>query len=155
MNEFIAALPMYDWPEARSETDAQWGRIRDALRAQGIQAPERLARRNADLPSVPGGIRDAAGKVIAPDPATLAPDEFDLHVLWRHPGLLFGQTCWGPMELGLAEKVRVVGQPDYSAYEGGDDARLPVIGNLPPPIDLRMPSPRLQRPRMVATNSIY
>lgn len=120
MSEFVAALPMYDWPEARSETDALWNRIRDALQVQGIQAPERLARRNADLPPVPGGIRDAAGKVIAPDPATLPPDEFDLHVMWRHPGLLFGQTCWGPMELGLAEHVRVVGQPDYSAYEGGE-----------------------------------
>jgi ABC-type phosphate/phosphonate transport system substrate-binding protein len=119
MSEFVAALPMYDWPEARSETDAVWERIRDALRAQGIDAPQRLARRNADLPPVPGGIRDAAGKVIAPDPATLPPDEFDLHVMWRHPGLLFGQTCWGPMEVGLAENVRVVGQPDYSDYEGG------------------------------------
>ena len=119
MSEFIAALPMYDWPEVRADTDALWSRIRDTLRAQGIDAPERLARRNADLPPVPGGIRDALGNPVAPDPATLPQDELDMHALWRHPKLVFAQTCWGPMELGLSEYVRVVGQPDYSAYEGG------------------------------------
>lgn len=121
MNGFVAALPMYDWPETRGGTDALWAAIRDRLRAAGIAAPERLARRNADLPAVTGGIRDAAGRVIAPDPATLPPEEFDLFVLWRHPSLLFSQTCWGPMESGLAPHVRVIAQPqDYSDYEGGD-----------------------------------
>ena len=119
MNEFVAALPMYDWPELRAETDAQWSRLREALRRQGIDAPEHLARRNADLPPAPGGIRDADGKVIAPDPATLPPDELNLHALWLHPALLFAQTCWGPMELGMAAHVQVAGQPDYSAFEGG------------------------------------
>lgn len=120
MSEFVAALPMYDWLEVRADTDALWSRIRDTLGAQGIDAPERLARRNADLPPVPGGIRDAAGNRIATDPATLPPDELDMQVLWRHPKLIFAQTCWGPMELGLASHVRVVGQPDYSPYEGGE-----------------------------------
>jgi hypothetical protein len=119
MSEFVAALPMYDWAETRAETDALWARIRDALREQGIDAPENLARTNAELPPVKGGIRDAAGQIIAPDPAELPPDSLDMQVLWRHPKLIFTQTCWGPMELGLAEHVRVVGQPDYSAYEGG------------------------------------
>lgn len=119
MSRFIAALPMYDWPEMRAETDAEWARLREAFRGAGIDAPERLARRNADLPPVPGGIRDAQGSIIAPDPATLPPDEFDLPTLWRHPDLLFGQTCWGPMGLGLSQHVRVVGQPDYSGFEGG------------------------------------
>jgi ABC-type phosphate/phosphonate transport system substrate-binding protein len=58
--------------------------------------------------------------VVAPDPATLAPDEFDLHALWLHPALLVAQTCWGPMGQGLAAHVQVVGQPDYSAFEGGE-----------------------------------
>ena len=110
---------MYDWPEARAETDAVWARLRDALRAAGLAAPDRLARRNADLPPVPGGIRDGQGNVIAPDPATLRPEGLDLHTLWRHPSLLFAQACWGPLELGLNTHVRVIGQPDYSAYEGG------------------------------------
>lgn len=119
MSEFIAALPMYDWPEVRAETDALWARIRDHLRGEGIAAPDRLVRRNADMPQVPGGIRDEAGRQIAPDPATLPPQELDLHTLWRHPRLLFAQTCWGPMELGLAGHVRVVVQPDYSDFDGG------------------------------------
>lgn len=120
MSSFVAALPMYDWPEVRAETDAQWAAIRERLVAAGIDAPATLARRNADLPAVPGGIRDAHGAVIAPDPATLPPDEFDFATLWRHPALLFGQTCWGPMqETGLSMEVAVVGQPDYAPYEGG------------------------------------
>lgn len=120
MSAFIAALPMYDWPERRAEVDAEWAYIRDRLRERGVDAPDRLVRRNADMPAVPGGIRDAAGRTIAPDPATLPPDELDLATLWRHPALLFAQTCWGPMETtGLASHVAVIGQPDYSGVEGG------------------------------------
>lgn len=87
---------MYDWPETRAETDAEWAGIRDRLREAGIDAPENLTRWNAP----DGGL--------------------DLAALWRHPKLLFSQTCWGPMELGLAAHVRVIGQPDYSAHEGGE-----------------------------------
>jgi len=119
MSESIAALPMYDWPEVRGEVDAQWGRLRDAFRQKGIDAPQTIVRRNGDLPPVPGGICDAQGKLISPDPATLPPDELDYHKLWLHPALLFAQTCWGPMELGLSSHVQVVGQPSYDAYEGG------------------------------------
>ncbi|WP_315923478.1 phosphate/phosphite/phosphonate ABC transporter substrate-binding protein [Mesorhizobium sp. SP-1A] len=92
---FITALPMYDWPELRAETDAQWGAIRDRLRARGIDAPEHLTRESA------------------------LSGHLDLPALWRHPNLLLAQTCWGPMELGLADEVQVVGQPDYSDCEGG------------------------------------
>jgi ABC-type phosphate/phosphonate transport system substrate-binding protein len=99
----IAALPMYDWPERRAEVDAQWDVLRDALMARGVDAPEHLARSNADLPGV-----------------DLPPDEFDLGALWRHPGLILAQACWGPMELGLSDHVRVVGQEDYTGVEGGD-----------------------------------
>ncbi len=120
MNSLVASLPMYDWPERRLEVDAEWTAIRDRLRAAGIDAPENLARRNADLPPVPGGIRDQQGNLIARDPATLPPDEFDLETLWRHPGLLLSQTCWGPMiETDLQSHVCVVAQPDYSGVEGG------------------------------------
>ena len=98
---FIAALPMYDWPEVRGETDALWAEIRDALRARGIAAPECLTRRNGDMPDV-----------------DLPPDEFDLPALWRHPNLLVAMTCWGPMELGLRDHVRVVGQSDYAGVAG-------------------------------------
>ncbi len=119
MIDGFAALPMYDWPEMRAATDAEWAGIRDALIAQGFSPAPELVRRNGDLPPVPGGIRDAAGHVIAPDPSTLPPDGLDLHALWRHPKLVFAQTCWGPMEQGLAAHVAVIGQPDYSDCEGG------------------------------------
>jgi ABC-type phosphate/phosphonate transport system substrate-binding protein len=124
MSGYFAALPMYDWPEARAETDAFWAGLRDRLRSAGIDAPDALTRRNADLPAVPGGIRDRTGGrtggLIAPDPASLPPDELDLATLWRHPGLLVGQTCWGPMEAtGLEAHVAVLAQPDYSAFAGG------------------------------------
>lgn len=111
---------MYDWPEARDQTDAEWERFRAFFLRAGIDAPERLTRRNADLPPVRGGIRDGEGRVIAPDPEMLPPDELDLHTLWRHPKLLLAQTCWGPMENGLAEHVTVVGQPSYNGIEGGE-----------------------------------
>ncbi|KAI1361891.1 ABC-type phosphate/phosphonate transport system, periplasmic component [Xylaria arbuscula] len=118
-SSYIAAMPMYDWPECRAEVDRQWATLRERLRAAGIEAPERLVRRNADMPPIPGGIRDSMGEMIAPDPATLPPDELDLHTLWRHPALLFAQTCWGPMEKGLAQYVQRLGQQDYSGVEGG------------------------------------
>ncbi|RUX44908.1 phosphate ABC transporter substrate-binding protein, partial [Mesorhizobium sp. M7A.F.Ca.CA.002.09.1.1] len=111
-----------------------------------------IVRRNGDLPPVPGGIRDAAGALIAPDPATLPPDELDFHRLWLHPLLLFAQTCWGPMELGLSRHVQVVGQPSYDAYEGGQgelyssalvmrigegpEVRSPADGSALIPLDL-------------------
>jgi ABC-type phosphate/phosphonate transport system substrate-binding protein len=123
MSRFVAALPMYDWPEARAEVDTLWASMRDCLRASGIDAPETLCRRNGDLPAVPGGIRDGEGLLVAPDPATLPPDEFDLSTLWRHPDLLLAQTCWGPMnETDLATRVHVVGQPGYSDVPGGEGA---------------------------------
>ncbi|WP_312798488.1 phosphate/phosphite/phosphonate ABC transporter substrate-binding protein [Tianweitania sp.] len=85
----IAALPMYDWPEVHHEVDAQWKVVRDLLRHEGIDAPDALTR------------------------------DVDLATLWRDPNLIFAQTCWGPMELGLSEHVIVLGQSDYSAFEGG------------------------------------
>lgn len=89
MTDFVAALPMYDWPETRAATDGDWHRLRDSLRENGIAAPRALTRTD--------------------DPAAL----------WRRPELLLSQTCWGPMEAGLAAHVTVLGQPDYSAHEGG------------------------------------
>jgi ABC-type phosphate/phosphonate transport system substrate-binding protein len=100
---YVAALPMYDWPERRHEVDAEWWAVRDALRARGIDAPEQLTRRNADLP----GYSDDS------------PDELDLPKLWQHPNLLLAQTCHGPLELWLKD-VRIVGQEDYSGIEGGE-----------------------------------
>lgn len=141
----IAALPMYDWPELRDETDARWAAQRDRLRGQGIDAPEHLTRRNGDMPAVPGGIRDEAGNAIAADPASLPPDELDFSVLWRHPRLLLSETCWGPMEMGLQPHVTVIGQTAYDGVAGGSGefyssvivARRSEGQPVPPPIDGR------------------
>ncbi|MBS3649573.1 PhnD/SsuA/transferrin family substrate-binding protein [Pseudaminobacter sp. 19-2017] len=159
MTKFIAALPMYDWPENMAEVDAEWESMRKRLLEQGVDAPLRLVRRNADMPPVPGGIRDAGGAVIAPDPAILPPDELDRDALWRHPKLLFSQACWGPLEHGLGKHVRVLGQPDYSAYEGGDgqyysSAIVMRAGEAPPAPDDSSPIPLdLLRGRRFAYNS--
>lgn len=114
-----AALSMYDWPECREQTDAHWQMLRRHLQDAGLDAPERLARCNGDLPAVSGGIKDADGQVIAPDPATLPADSLDVEVLWRHPALLLAQTCWGPLSRGLARHVQVLAQPCYDGFEGG------------------------------------
>jgi ABC-type phosphate/phosphonate transport system substrate-binding protein len=116
---WIAALPMYDWPELREETDALWAEMRARYLGHGIDAPENLVRRNGDMPPVPGGIRGDDGSIIAPDPATLDPETLDLAVLWRHPNLLIAGTCWGPMELGLKDHVQVIGQSNYDGIKGG------------------------------------
>lgn len=116
---WIAALPMYDWPELRRETDALWASMRRKFLDHGVDAPENLVRRNADMPPVPGGIRSEDGTLIAADPTTLDPDGFDLPVLWRHPALLVSNTCWGPMEFGLKDHVQVIGQSEYDGIEGG------------------------------------
>ncbi|AOX16129.1 phosphate/phosphite/phosphonate ABC transporter substrate-binding protein [Kozakia baliensis] len=115
----IAALPMYDWAENRAETDARWRFLRTQLREKGIDAPEHLTRRNADMPPVPGGIRNHRGDLIAPDPANLPPDELNLDVLWRHPDLLLSETCWGPLRHGLRQDVSLIGQSSYDGWEGG------------------------------------
>lgn len=117
--KWIAALPMYDWPEVRTKTDAAWASMRARFIENGMDAPQHLVRRNADMPAVPGGIRGEDGSIIAPDPATLDPDAFDLDVLWHHPALLISATCWGPMELGLQDHVQVVGQSHYDDVAGG------------------------------------
>ena len=72
----LAALPMYDWPEERATVDALWHRIRDGLRAAGIDAPDALTR---DRP---------------------APE------LWLDPDLLLGQTCAHPLATVLDGRVR-------------------------------------------------
>jgi ABC-type phosphate/phosphonate transport system substrate-binding protein len=135
--EFVAALPMYDWPELQCEYDAGWERLRDELRSLGVEAPHNLARAHKDLPSVPGGVRDVAGKIVASDPAKLPPDELHPHELWLHPALLFSQTCWGPMEFGLSDHVQVVGQSKYDGLEGGQgqfysSAIIMRAGEAPP-----------------------
>ena len=76
---------MYDWPETRAETDAEWARIRDQLSLLGIDTPKHLARETPICLRCPAAFVMSSGQTIAPDPASLPPDEFDLHTLWVHP----------------------------------------------------------------------
>lgn len=81
---------MYDWPETRRETDAFF---HEFVTRMGLEGQINLMR-----PS----------------------DESNIATLWRAPNLLLGQTCWGPMNRGLARDVTVLAQPDYSTFDGGD-----------------------------------
>jgi ABC-type phosphate/phosphonate transport system substrate-binding protein len=84
LSQGIAALPMYDRPEIMGATDRFWARVRDALRARGIDAPAALLR-NAD----------------------------DLMQVWLSPDLVLGQTCGLPYRAHLKDAVTLVGTPDY------------------------------------------
>ena len=89
----LACLSMYDWPEVSAETQALWADIRDATRQQlpGCELPDILT---------PVG-------------------EADPFALWQSPSLVFSQTCWGPLSLGLIDELLPLAQPDYSAFLGG------------------------------------
>jgi hypothetical protein len=79
----IAALPMYDRPELRRDTDALWAAIRDALRAMGLDAPDTLTR------------------------------DGDLWDTWQSPDLILAQTCGLPFRARLHDRVTLVATPDY------------------------------------------
>jgi len=87
---------MYDWPERRAEVDADWAANRDSLRERGIVAPQHLTR----------NVGNAA--------------------LWRRPDLLLSPTSWGPLELGLAEHVEVVGSRATAASRAAMESFTPV-----------------------------
>lgn len=80
----IAALGMYDRPETAGANDRLWALLRDALRAQGQEAPDALTR--GEMAYMPG---------------------------WLSPHLLFGQTCSLPFRAKLADKVHLIATPDY------------------------------------------
>ena len=83
MSGAIALLPMYDWPEIRTETDCLWAKIRDVARARGLDAPKELSR------------------------------PVDLMKAWLSPDLFLAQTCGFPYASRLADRVSVVGTPTY------------------------------------------
>ena len=79
----FAALPMYDWEEVRPATDLLWAHLRDALRAEGLEAPDTLDRSTA---------HDAG---------------------WARPDLLLGQICNLPYRAAFRGKVHRLGAMDY------------------------------------------
>jgi ABC-type phosphate/phosphonate transport system substrate-binding protein len=80
----IAALPMYDFPEIRGDTDALWERVAKSLRATGID-----------------GV-----------PTTLSRDRGHIET-WRNPNLLLAQACEYPLAAGLAGALQLVATPVY------------------------------------------
>jgi ABC-type phosphate/phosphonate transport system substrate-binding protein len=87
----IAVLPMYDCPWTAAANDALWAAISARLAEAGVQSPTRLTR---------GG---------------------ELAALWRHRGLIFGQTCGYPYASGLKDAVTLIAAPEYS-FPGCEDA---------------------------------
>lgn len=79
----LAVLPMYDRPEIRAATDRFWTALAEALRAEGLEAPDALDRERP--------VREA----------------------WLDPGLVLGQTCGLPYAQHLSGRVTLVGAPDY------------------------------------------
>ena len=80
----IASLGMYDFGPAQAANDRLWARIRDGLRARGIDAPQALTR-----------------------------GEHAYWDAWQSPQLLLSQTCGYPFRARLHDKVSYVGTPDY------------------------------------------
>ena len=80
----IANLPMYDRPELRDAHHAFWQEIRDHLREKDVPCPDTL-----DF---------EAGEFSA----------------WTSPSFFFSQTCGKPYVMHLADKVTLIGTPDYN-----------------------------------------
>jgi len=84
--EFIAALPMYDFPPLREAHDRLWSALAARLVAAGMRGVPTTLTRTLD------------------------------HVAtWRHPELLLGQACEYPLAKRFAGRVRLVATPRYSA----------------------------------------
>lgn len=92
MTRYRAALPMYDLPEIRDETDALWQDILNGLHTRGADVLVDFYR-----------------------PKT----EEETDAVLRHPRLLFSQTCWGPISCGVAPELHILAQPDFSPFAGG------------------------------------
>ena len=90
--EWIAALPMYDFPELRDAHDALWTALAARLNEAGLRDVPRRLTRDQDHKSA-----------------------------WGHPALLFAQGCEYPLAKSFADRVRLIATPRYSApgCEGG------------------------------------
>jgi ABC-type phosphate/phosphonate transport system substrate-binding protein len=86
MTDRVAALPMYDLPELRAETDAFWtGLARHLSRAGVDRLPAPLTR--------PGDLRE----------------------VWHDPHLLFGQGCGFPYTQSYRDRWQLIATPCYAA----------------------------------------
>ncbi|MCG8424374.1 MAG: PhnD/SsuA/transferrin family substrate-binding protein [Proteobacteria bacterium] len=82
----FASLPMYDFADLRSTTDAWWAGLSASLKAQGVpRVPAQLSR------------------------------DGNLTGQWTDPDLLLSQTCGYPLTHELDGQVRLLGAPCYDA----------------------------------------
>jgi ABC-type phosphate/phosphonate transport system substrate-binding protein len=90
--DWVASLPMYDFPELREAHDEFWGALAGRLRAAGLKRT----------------------------PGALTRDVWPAEV-WADPRMMFTQGCEFPLAKAFADRVRVVAHPVYSApgCEGG------------------------------------
>ena len=84
--DWVASLPMYDFPELQDAHDALWGALAARLATAGLTDVPRALTRGATLPQV-----------------------------WGSPRLLFGQGCEYPLAKRFGDRVRVVAHPVYAA----------------------------------------
>lgn len=80
----LASLPMFDLDELRSHHDTLWSAVAAELRLRGVAAPDTLSR-----PGVP------------------------LSRHWRHPDLLFSQTCGFPYAAYYRPQLALIGTFHY------------------------------------------
>jgi ABC-type phosphate/phosphonate transport system substrate-binding protein len=94
----VASLLMYDQPEAvQSANDALWTALRNRLRDHGIDAPDRLDRRDGH------------------------------ESYWLRPDLLFAQTCGFPYVSGLRGRVRLLATPVFRHAGGRGARRASFV----------------------------
>jgi ABC-type phosphate/phosphonate transport system substrate-binding protein len=93
----LAQLPMYDWPEIATATDALWGAIRDALNQRDIPAPTMLDR---SLPR---------------------------EQVWLSKQLLLSQTCGLPLVQALRKQVKVLGSFAYEGIAPAGEYHSVII----------------------------
>ena len=78
----LATLPMYDWPEVWADNDARWTEMRDRLRTEGVDAPEKLDRQVGYQSS------------------------------WTRSDLVLGEACGLPYIEALKDEVALIGAMD-------------------------------------------
>jgi hypothetical protein len=84
---------MYDWPEIRNDNHDFWQKLRQTALSlhPDISLPEQLEETSA----------------------------LDIIKHWQDFDLVFSQSCWGVLSLGLIKHVDILGQPNYSDFPGG------------------------------------
>lgn len=95
----IATLPMYDWPELRSDTDAFWQILSKNFQEAGFSCPKVL---------------------------THVEDESEG---WLERDLFFSQTCGYPFVSKLEGQVELVGTPHFSVdgWEGPNYSSAVIV----------------------------